>query len=112
MPAIYYIIKRFLAHYQPIQKQLDEIKYSLESERLMQALASIPAEELNARLAASSVMIQSVNQTAAEFLKNVNVLLETEKTRHELQKATFEEIRKINEAITNRLKYRLKYRLK
>lgn len=106
MPAIYSIIKRFLERYQPIQiqKNLEEVEYSLEVERLMQTLASIPADELKAKLASSGVTFQSVNQSAEEFLKNVKVLLETEKARHELQKVTFEEMRKLNEAITNILK--------
>lgn len=104
MPAIYFIIKRFIERYQPIQKKLENVEYSLEIEKFMQAIRAMPAEELKARLAASSLTIESLNQSAAEWLKNVNVLLEAEKTRQQLQQVTFEEIRKLNEAITIKLK--------
>ena len=104
MPTIYFIIKRFLARYQPIQRKLEAVEYSLEIEKLMQAIRTMPAEELKARLAASQVTIESQNQTTAGFLKNVNVLLEAEKTRQKLQLATLEEVKKLNAAIAAELK--------
>jgi hypothetical protein len=99
MPAFYFIIKKFLERYQPIQKKLEEVEFSLEVERLMQTLASIPADELKAKLASSGVTFQKLNLSPEEFLKNFKVLLEAEKARHELQKVTLQEIRNMNEAL-------------
>jgi hypothetical protein len=104
MPAIYYIIKKFLERYQPIQKKLEAVEYSLEIEKLMQKLCTMPAEKLKAKLAASSITIESLNLSAAEFLNGVDALFEAEKTRQRLQQATFEELHKLNKAITDKIR--------
>ncbi len=92
-------ISKFLSRYAGFQAKLEEVENSLAVERLMQTLASIPAEELKSRLASSAVSFESLNQSAEHLLEKVQKLIDAEKIRRDLHNVSIAEIRRLDEML-------------